>query len=326
MASAGFTRRSVIGAAAVLAAPFVARAQQPTRFGVGTGPAGGVYRPLGEGIAKILADTLPALSAAAVPTTGTPGNVEGLSTEQLSLGMSQVDAAVAAFEGDGPYKGRPIALRALGVVYTNHMHLVSTAGSGIRSIADLRGKRVSTGAAGSATETIAFRLLVAASLDRNKDFAVREALSLVDGTEAIKAGKLDAYFYSSGLPTSSVTDLASSPGVQIALVDHADMAERIVARHGSVYFPDTIPAGTYPGQHADNQQVSVANILMVRAGMSDAQASMILGALWAARADMAQAHSEARNFTVEAQKTAAAGIPWHPAAEAFWLKQGANLA
>ncbi|MFB9969991.1 TAXI family TRAP transporter solute-binding subunit [Pseudoroseomonas cervicalis] len=141
-----------------------------------------------------------------------------------------------------------------------------------------------------------------------------------------KDGKLDAYFFVSGVPTSAITDLGASPGVQILLIDHDQFIPRIVEKYGPVYFPEVIAPGTYPGQSAPNRQMSVANILAVREDMADAQVEELLRTAWDGRQELAQVHAEGRNFTLEAQKSAAAGIPWHRAAEAFWTARGAKLA
>ena len=105
---------------------------------------------------------------------------------------------------------------------------------------------------------MAFRLIEGAGLDRDKDFRARERLSPAESTNAIKDGKLDAYFFVSGVPTSAVTDLAATPGVQIRLIDHDQYIPRIVEKYGPVYFPEVIPANTYPGQTAPNRQMSPA--------------------------------------------------------------------
>jgi TRAP transporter TAXI family solute receptor len=204
--------------------------------------------------------------------------------------------------------------------------VVTTAATGITTVQGLKGKRVSTGAPGSATELFAFRVIEAAGLDREKDFAARERLSPAESTNAIRDGKLDAYFFVSGVPTSAVTDLAATPGTQIHLIDHADLHQKIVEKNGPVYFPEEIPAGTYPGQQTANKQLSVANILAVRDDMANDLVTKILTITWDNREDWAKVHAEARNFTLAAQKSSAAGIPWHPAAEAFWRARGANLA
>ncbi len=327
MADLQVTRRMLLGtAAAALVAPASLRAQQATQLAIATGTTGGVYYPLGGALANILSRTIPGLSATVEVTGGSVGNLQLLGTNRVGMVFTQVDAAVDALHGNERFKGRPVAVRAIAVLYTNRMQVVTTASTGIHTMADLRGKRISTGAPGSATEVMAFRLIEAAGLDRDKDFRARERLSPAESTNAVKDGKLDAYFFVSGVPTSAITDLGASPGIQLVLIDHADLVPTIVAKYGPVYFAEVIPAGTYPGQRTDNKQMSVANIIGVLDTMPAEQVTAILNATWAGRAELAQVHAEGRNFTLEAQKTAAAGVPWHPAAEAFWKAQGAGLA
>ena len=324
------TRRSLGVGAALLAAPATLRAQgaapAATQMAIATGTTGGVYYPLGGALANYLSRGIPGMSATVEVTGGSVANFQLLGAGRVGLLFGQVDAAVDALSGAGPFRGRTVPARAIAVLYTNRMQVVTTTATGIRSIADLRGKRVSTGAPGSATELFAFRVIAAAGLDREKDFRARERLSPAESTNAIKDGKLDAYFFVSGVPTSAITDLAATPGTTIHLIDHADLHQRIVAENGPVYFPEVIPAGTYPGQRTDNAQLSVANILAVRDDMSAEMVTNILRVTWDSREDWARVHAEARNFRITSQKTAAAGIPWHPAAEAFWRTAGATLA
>ncbi|RYJ04053.1 MAG: TAXI family TRAP transporter solute-binding subunit [Acetobacteraceae bacterium] len=322
----GFNRRSLLAAgAATLAMPRLAGAQA-SQLAIATGTTGGVYYPLGGGLANILSRTIPGMSATVEVTGGSVANNQLLGTGRVGLVFTQVDASVDAVRGEDRFRGRPVKVRALAVLYTNRMQVVTTAATGIKSLTDMKGKRISTGAPGSATEVMAFRLIEAAGLDRDKDFRARERLSPAESTNAIKDGKLDAYFFVSGVPTSAVTDLAASPGITARLVDHAEYVPKIVEKYGPVYFPEVIAAGTYPGQTTDNHQMSVANILAVLDTMPDALVTKILESTWAGRAELAQVHAEGRGFTLDRQKTAAAGVPWHPAAEAFWKAQGATLA
>jgi uncharacterized protein len=322
----GLTRRAALAAAATaLAVPRLARAQG-TQLAIATGTTGGVYYPLGGGMANILSRNIPGMSATVEVTGGSVANCQLLGAGRVGMIITQVDAAVDAVRGVERFRGRPVAVRAIAVLYTNRMQVVTTEAAGIKSLEDLKGKRISTGAPGSATEVMAFRLLEAAGLDRDKDFRARERLSPAESTNAIKDGKLDAYFFVSGVPTSAVTDLAASPGIHIALVDHARYVPKIVEKYGPVYFPEVIPAETYPGQKTDNQQMSVGNIIAVLDTMPAEQVTKIIEVIWGGRAELAQVHAEARNFTLDKQKTAAAGVPWHPAAEAFWKAQGAQLA
>ncbi len=324
----GPTRRAALATgAAFLAAPALSRAAlaQDTQLAIATGTTGGVYYPLGGGLANILSRAIPGLSATVEVTGGSVANNQLLGAGRVGMVITQVDASVDAVRGVERFRGRPVNVRALAVLYTNRMQVVTTAAAGINSMADLKGKRVSTGAPGSATELMAFRLIEGAGLDREKDFRARERLSPAESTNAIKDGKLDAYFFVSGVPTSAVTDLAASPGIQIRLIDHAEFTPKIVEKYGPVYFPEVIPAGTYPGQTTDNKQMSVANIIAVLDTMPNDQVTRILEATWKGRDELIQVHSEARGFTLERQKTASAGVPWHPAAEAFSKAQGAQL-
>ena len=147
--------------------------------------------------------------------------------------MVMVDAALDALKGEDKFKGNPVEVRTLMVLYPNRMHVVSIEGKGIEKMSDLKGKRVSTGSPGSATEVMAFRVIEAAGLDKDKDMR-RERLGVAESTNALKDGKIDAYFWVGGLPTAAVTDLGATPGVKIKLVDHADVRrqdEREVRRH-----------------------------------------------------------------------------------------------
>jgi TRAP transporter TAXI family solute receptor len=319
-------RRSVTLGAAILALPGLARAQAQQQMSIATGTTGGVYYPLGGALANYLSRGIPGMSATAEVTGGSVANFQLLGAGRVGMLFGQVDAAVDAIRGAGPFRGRTVPARAIAVLYTNRMQVVTTTATGIRTMADLKGKRISTGAPGSATELFAFRCIEAAGLDREKDFRARERLSPAESTNAIRDGKLDAYFFVSGVPTSAITDLAATPGTTLHLIDHADLFQKIVETNGPVYFPEEIPAGTYPGQTAPNKQLSVANILAVREDMPADLVTSILRITWDSREDWARVHAEARNFTLAAQKTAAAGIPWHPAAETFWRTAGASLA
>ncbi|WBV42673.1 TAXI family TRAP transporter solute-binding subunit [Pseudoroseomonas cervicalis] len=320
------TRRGLLATLSLPALMPAAARAQARQLSIATGTTGGVYYPLGGGLANLLSRQVAGLSATVEVTGGSVANLQLLGAGRADVAFSQVDAAVDAVRGLERFRTRPVPARAIAVLYTNRMQVVTTAASGITTIEGMRGKRVSTGAPGSATEVMAFRLIEAAGLDRDKDFRARERLSPAESTNAVKDGKLDAYFFVSGVPTSAITDLGASPGVQIQMIDHDQFIPKIVEKYGPVYFPEVIPAGTYPGQKADNRQMSVANILAVREDMADAHVEELLRTAWDGRQELAQVHAEGRNFTLEAQKSAAAGIPWHRAAEAFWTARGAKLA
>jgi TRAP transporter TAXI family solute receptor len=309
-----------------MAAPRGLRAEGAQQLAIATGTTGGVYYPLGGALANLLSRQIPGMSATVEVTGGSVANLQLLGAGRVGMVFTQVDAAVDALRGNDRFRGRPVPVRAIAVIYTNRMQAVTVASTGIHSIPDLKGKRISTGAPGSATEVMALRLIEAAGLDPAKDFRARERLSPAESTNAIKDSKLDAYFFVSGVPTSAITDLGASPGIQLVMIDHDQYTAKIVEKYGPVYFNEVIPAGTYPGQQTDNKQMSVANVIAVREDMPAAMVTQLLRITWEGREDLARTHAEARNFKLESQKTAAAGVPWHPAAEAFWAAAGARLA
>lgn len=324
MQSIRLSRRAALTSLAASAAGLPAWAEAMP-LTIGTGTTGGVYFPLGRAIAGILNKAQPELNASAVATQGSIENIDGLGSNKFAIVFTQVDTAVNAVDGEDHFERHPLRLRALANLYSGRMQLVTTARSGIRRVADLRGKRVSTGTPNSGNENMAYRLLKVASVDRTHDFAKQEFLTPEEGTRRIVAGELDAYFFNSGIPTATIVELGSAPGVELRLIDHAELTAGIVARYGPVYFPETIPANTYPGQKAENKQVSVGNILAIDEAMPAATVTAVLEALWTNRGTLAETHKEGKNFSLAGQKSASVGIPWHPAASAFWTDQGARL-
>src|SRR5215475_16169958 len=141
------------------------------------------------------------------------------------------------------------------------MHVVRVEGSGSEKMSDLKGKRVSTGSPGSATEVMAFRVMEASGLDKDRDVK-RERLGAAESVNAIKDRKIDAFFFVGGLPTSAVTDLGATPGVKLKLIDHDDAVVKMNAKYGNLYGPSVIKAGIYPGQEKDNQNSVVWNLLV----------------------------------------------------------------
>ena len=135
------------------------------------------------------------------------------------------------------------------MLYANYTHVVALTSSNIRTVADLRGKVVSTGSPGSGTEVIALRVIAAAGLDPARDLT-RQGLGVSESADALKDGKVDAFFWSGGLPTAAIQDLSHTPGITIRLVPNGDVLPTLRRDHGDLYFPLTLPAGAYPGLDA----------------------------------------------------------------------------
>jgi uncharacterized protein len=321
-------RQQAIGAmlAITVAASLLAgatHAQQKT-IAIGTGGTGGVYYPLGGGLANVLSKNLPGYQATAEVTGGSVDNLKLIGSGQSEIGFSMVDAALDAFKGEDKFRGAKVPVRTLMVLYPNRMHVVTIEGTGIEKISDLKGKRVSTGSPGSATEVMAFRVIEAAGLDKDKDMR-RERLGAAESVNAIKDRKIDAFFWVGGLPTAAVTDLGATPGVKIKLVDHADVVEKMNAKYGALYVRDVIPAKTYPGQDKDNPQSTVWNILVTNDKMTDEVAYNVAKIIFDHKAELVSVHSEAANIDYKYQVKTNSPVPWHPGALKYFAEQGVKM-
>jgi TRAP transporter TAXI family solute receptor len=220
-----------------------------------------VYYPMGGGLANVLSKYVPGMQATAEVTGGSVDNLKLIGTGKPYIGFSMTDAAQDAARGEDKFKGAKVPVRTLMILYPNRMHVVTIEGTGINTMSDLKGKHVSTGSPGSATEVMAFRVIEAAGLDKDKDMK-RERLGVAESVNAIKDRKIDAFFWVGGLPTAAVTDLAATPGIKIKMIDHADLVPAMNKKYGNLYVEDTIPKSTYSGMTADNKQATVMNILI----------------------------------------------------------------
>jgi TRAP transporter TAXI family solute receptor len=316
-----FVTCTIALAAALLAG--AALAQQKT-IAIATGGTGGVYYPLGGGLANILSKNLPGYQATAEVTGGSVDNLKLIGTGQSEVAFSMADAALDAFNGQDKFKSGKVAVRTLMVLYPNRMHVVTIEGTGIQKMADLKGKRVSTGSPGSATEVMAFRVLEASGLDKDKDMK-RERLGAAESVNAIKDRKIDAFFWVGGLPTAAVTDLGATPGLKIKLIDHSDVVDKMNAKYGKLYVTDVIPAKTYPGQDTDNNISTVWNILVTNDKMTDDIAYAIVKIIFDKKADLVAVHKEAENVDYKYQIKESSPVPWHPGALKYFAEKGVKM-
>ena len=310
---------------AALAVGLLSLAVQAQNISIGTGGTGGVYYPLGGGIAAVLSKYVSGMQATAEVTGGSVANLQLVGTGKPYLAMTMVDAGLDAYKGQEKFQGKAVPVRTLMVMYPNRMHVVSITATGIKSIMDLKGKRVSTGSGGSATEVMGFRVIEAAGLDKDKDMT-RERLGVAESVNALKDRKIDAFFWVGGLPTAAVTDLANSPGVTIQMIDHADLVPAMNQKWGNLYVKDVISKDVYKGMAADNHQATVMNLMVTHEKMDEQTAYNIVKAIFEHREELIRVHKEAANFTLDKQKTAATGgIPWHPGALKYFKEKGVKL-
>jgi uncharacterized protein len=287
---------------------------------IATGGTGGVYYPYGGGLAKVLNEHLPSVRATAEVTAASVDNLKLIRDGKADIAFTLADTLADAVAGRGAFTGAPVPAASLAVLYSNYMHLVTLASSGVARVADLRGKVVSTGSPGSGTEVIAFRILRAAGLNPDTDIR-RQGLGASESADALKDGKVDAFFWSGGLPTAAVQDLSHTSGITIRLIPTGDLVPALRRDHGDLYFPLQVPAGTYPGVGTAVDVVGVANVLVVNRSMDEQLAYDITRLLFEKQSELAAIHPEARNLSLAA---AVKGSPaaWHPGARRFYLEKG----
>jgi hypothetical protein len=318
-------RTALITALALGAAALAGGAlAQQTNIAIATGGTGGVYYPLGGGMANVLSKYLPSVQATARVTGGSVDNLKLIGNGQSEVALVMVDAALDALKGEDKFKNNKVEVRSLMVLYPNRMHVVSVEGRGVEKIDDIKGKRVSTGSPGSATEVMAFRVIEAAGLDKDKDMR-RERLGVAESVNAIKDGKIDAFFWVGGLPTAAVTDLGATPGVKIKMIDTAHLVDKMNQKYGNLYSAGVIKAKTYPTQETDNPVSVVQNILVANASMPDKVAYDIVKTLFDKRPELIAVHREAENFVMEAQTNKNTPIPWHPGALKYYQEKGVKM-
>ena len=301
----------------------LAFAQTKTRLSIATGGTGGVYYPLGGGMAALISRNIPGTEATAEVTTASVDNMKLIHTGRVALALTLPDTAWDAYNGKLKGLNEKIRVRSLMALYTNFMHIAALDGSGIKSVADLRGKRVSTGAPGSGTEVKALRVMEAYGL-MPKDLQSQERLGAGESAGALKDRKIDAFFWDGGLPTAAILDLAATPGSKVNLIPHGDAVPKMVSKYGPLYFVANILKGVYKGVDEDVPVAAVTNLLVVNEKMDDKQAYELTKLILEHTADLVAVHKAASEMNL---KSAVVGspIPFHPGALRYFKEKGVQL-
>ena len=292
---------------------------------IATATAGGVWNPMGVALGKLITQYVPGVSASAMTTGGAVENLKLLSTGKVDLAYAY-DYHVTwlnAGKLPGVTAGKVNARIVLGL-YEHPLHIITRKGAGVAGLADLKGKRVSTGAAGSGAEEQAGYVFKALGLELNKDIQ-RQKLSLTDSADALKADKIDAFFWSGPAPsdasTAALAGLAADAKVKMTLLPlSGDLADKIMQANPQVFHPTLIKKGEYSGQEADVQTLAVTAVLAALDTFPAAQLTAILGAVFDHKADLVPVWKGAADLTPE--KSLAVLAPatrayLHPAAAAL---------
>jgi len=269
------------------------------RITIATGNATGVYFALGGGLAQLISDNT-TLRATAAETGASVQNIEQLVAGDYDLAFSLADTAADAVQGKAAFEGKPAKIRALTNLYLNYTHVIARTDSGIRSVADMRGKRISTGSPRSGTEVIANRLLQAAGLVPDKDIQAQR-LDLTKTVDGMKDGSIDGMFWSGGLPTAGITDLTTTLGDKVTFIDVTPQLDAMKAIN-PVYEQGTIPAATYKLSTGDMPTIVVPNVLLVREDFPAGNACAITRLIYDKKADLERVHAAAKEITPERAK------------------------
>ena len=307
-----------LAGAATLLLPSGARAQAKQFFRIGTGGTAGTYYPVGGLIANAI--TSGAVDASAVATNGSVANVNGIVGGSMESGFSQSDVATWAFTGTGVYQGRPKVeeLRAIANLYPETVHIVVKKGSAIRTVADLRGKRVSIDEPGSGSIINAKTVLAAYGIKDGEYKA--ENLKPGPSAEKLKDGGLDAFFITGGYPTAAVTELASTAGIELLAID-GPQAQKIMAEF-KFFAADEIPDGTYKDAKGV-KSLSVGAQWITSAKISADLVYAVTKGLWAekTRAMLDAGHVKGKAIRPETALVGL-GIPLHDGAARFYKEAG----
>ena len=328
-----FARAFILGFSGIVAATSVV-AQDIKFFRVGTGGTAGTYYPIGGLIANAISNPpgsracaeggscgVPGLVATAVASNGSVANINGITSGSMESGFTQSDVAYWAYTGTGVYEGKPKVadLRLIANLYPETIHLVARKGAGIKSVADLKGKRVSLDEPGSGTLVDA-KIIMAAYGITEKDIKA-EYLKPNQSGDKLKDGGLDAFFFVGGYPTSAISELASAGGgIEIIPVTGPEV-DKMLNQYG-FFAPDTIPANTYKGI-GEVKTIAVGAQWVTSAKQPDALVYEITKAMWNenSRKLLDAGHAKGKSITA-ANATAGAGIPFHPGAEKFYKEKG----
>ena len=298
-------------------------AQKTVRLSIATGGTGGVYYPLGGGMANVISKYIPYTEATAEVTTASVDNCRLLGAGKGELALIMADTGWDAYQGKAQFKEK-IPLRTVAVLYPNNMHIVTMEGKGIEKVTDLKGKRVSTGAPGSGTEVMALRVIEAFGLDPTKDMT-RDKLGVSESAGALKDRKIDAFFWVGGLPTAAVTDFGATPGIKIILIGHVDAVPKMRETYGPIYVKGVIPAKTYPGQAVDVPIAVVWNLLVCHEKMKGDLVYDIVKTLFDHKPELIASHREASSLALEHQAGGGSPIPVHPGAIRYYAEKGVKV-
>jgi uncharacterized protein len=287
------------------------------RLSIATGGSGGVYQVYGGGLADLLSDELPDSPTTAETTSASVDNLLLVANGDSDLAFALSDSAIDAVRGQESF-GEPLPVKALGTLYPNITQVVVMADSGIETLEDLRDKTVSVGSPGSGTEVIALRLLEVAEVDADEDITRRQ-LGVGESVQALRDGSIDAFFWSGGVPTGAVTDLATTDDIR--LLDVEQYREPLLNQYSEAYESATVEDDEYAGVEGA-RTIAVPNVLMVNEDMSEDLAYRITKALYEGKDQLATVVPAAESLDPGEGREVVDPLELHPGAQRYYEEAG----
>lgn len=310
----------VILVAVFLGAGSVAGAEAKTFLSIATGGVAGVYYPLGGGLAQVLNNHVPDVEVTAESGNASAANINLIAAHEVTMGLVQNDVAFRAVRGEKPFRAPVTNLRMIASLYPEHVQCITTKASGIKTIGDLKGKRVSVGAPGSGVGDSLGAIFPVAGIkysDMNTDF-----LDFANTADRIQDGQLDAGFVLAGYPTAAVMALAAQKDIDLVAFDE-ELLDKLEKAY-PYFTKDVIPSGTYNGVDHDTPTPAVMAILVCDSQLPDALVYGITKAIFENLEELRPVHDKAKLIELD-KALYGASITIHPGAAKYYTEKGLKV-
>jgi len=297
----------------VMLPQLAAAADQRAELVIATGTKGGTYYPMGVALAELISKHLPSLDVKVRETSGGVENIRLIQSGAAAIAFVNVSTAWDANSGQDKFKNQRVELRAIAALSPNTMHIVTKDTSGIKTITDLKGKKISAGAAGSGTETIANRLFKVYGLQPGQDLSMLP-LGPDESAAALAADQIDAFFFGSATPVSAISALSHNPKIKITLIEHAAAVKKLNMNYGPLYQVGRIPARTYKGQDIEVGALDVWDLLVASDKLDGRVAYDIMRLIFEYKDELVKKSQNLATLRLETQEKSSV-ITLHPGAQ-----------
>lgn len=292
---------------------------QVTNLLMATGGTGGTYYPLGAAISEAWNEHIPGVNVTVEATGASVENIRLIHSGETDLAMAMNGPAMHAFLGTGAFEGNPVEFSAVGVIYPEVMQIIAPASSGIKTVEDLKGKRVSIGPAGSGTAASAVTILESFGIDPDNDINKFQD-NFTDAARKIKDGQLDAAFAVLAVPAANVVDITTATPVNIVQIDGEGL--EVLLEADPTFSPYEIAGGTYEGQDETALTVSQWAVLYVRNDLPEDLVYDFTKVMYEQTEQIKRTHARGDQITIDNAMLGIEPVPFHPGAEKYYRELG----